>query len=230
MLPTANRSAGLARRLALLLVVLSATGAAGWLWWSCVRLPNIDFLPKLGPAEWIVYSSGPEGALHPRVELSTVFQRVFKLDAAPSRAALRVAGLHWYSLAINGTVIGSPLRPGKNWKQPDLFEVSRQLRPGENQIAVTVFNTNGPPAMWLALNTSALRLTSDEAWQASYAGAAWRAARLASTPKVALTGNQLYGGEDPWAGFKARWPMLLVFAVLSASVCWFIRRLGVTGD
>lgn len=218
-----NRSAGLARRLALALVVSSALGSLGWLWWNASWRSEIAFLPRRSSAEWIVYPSAPEGLLHPRLELSTEFKRSFVLERVPNRAELRIAGFHRYALLINGAAPGPPVRPARNWKQPDSYEAGPQLRVGENQIAVTVFNTNGPPAMWLCLQGSGLELRSDEGWQASYAGATWRAARLAGKPEVVSRGNSLYGGAEPWTSLQARWPLLLLFAALSAAGYWLIR-------
>jgi tetratricopeptide (TPR) repeat protein len=222
MLPTANRSAGLTRRLALLLVVLSVAGAAGWLWWSCLLRPDIYFLPRRAPAEWIIYPAAPQGAIHPRLEMSTVFRRSFTLERAPAKAVLSVTGLRQYTLSLNGKPAALPLRRGRNWKQPDQFEVAQQLRAGENQIAVTISNTNGPPVLWLSLDTDGRQLNSDEAWQTSYAGAVWRPARLASKPKVVIAGSPGYGGEEPWTSLQARWLALLLFTGLSAALYWFI--------
>ena len=91
MLPTANRAEGLARRLALALVVCSALGSLGWLWWGCVRRPDIYYLPRRAPAEWIIYPSGPNGTVHPRLEMSTIFRRSFTLERAPAKAVLSIA-------------------------------------------------------------------------------------------------------------------------------------------
>jgi hypothetical protein len=224
MLPTANRAEGLARRLALALVVCSALGSLGWLWWGCVRRPDIYYLPRMAPAEWVIYPSGPNGTVHPRLEMSTIFRRSFTLERAPAHALLSIAGLRQYTLSINGKPAAAPIRRGRNWKQPEQFEVSQGLRAGENQIAVTVLNSNGPPVLWLSLDTGGWQLHSDESWQASYAGAAWHQARLASKPKVAIAGSPVYGGEEPWASLRARWLTLLLFAALSAAGYWLVSR------
>jgi tetratricopeptide (TPR) repeat protein len=218
-----NPSSRLLRRLALALVVASALGSAGWLWWACDRRPDVAFLPRLAPAEWIIYPSSPEGTVHPRVELSTVFQRSFNLERAPTKARLSLAGFRQYALSVNGKPAAAPARRGRNWKQPDLYDVAPDLRPGENQIVVKVANSNAPPVLWLSLEADGFRLSSDETWQTSYAGATWRPARLASKPKIAVPGNLLYGGERPWASLCARWQTLLLFAALSAAAYWLLN-------
>ncbi len=210
--------------LALLLVVASVAGAAGLLGWNTLRSGEIAFLPQRSPAEWIVYPSATEGAMHPRLELGTQFKRSFVLEGVPARAELRIAGLHRYELLINGAAPGSPARPGRNWKQPDRYEVAGQLRAGENQIVVTVFNTNGPPTLWLCLEAPGLGLRSDESWQASYAGATWRAARLAGKPSVVVPGDLLYGGEQPWMSLQKQWGLLLLFLALATGGYWLLRE------
>jgi len=219
-----NRSSSLARWLALALVACSALGGFGWLWWSCVRQPEVFFLPRLAPAEWVIYPTAPQGTVHPRLEMSTLFRRSFTLERAPAKALLSVAGLRNYTLAINGKPAAAPIQRGRNWKQADQYEVAQALRAGENQIAVTVFNSNGPPVLWLSLDTGGWQLNSDESWQASYEGAAWREARLASKPKIGVAGSPVYGGEEPGVNLRDRWLTLLLFAALSAAACWLINR------
>lgn len=161
------------------------------------------------------------------MELDTIFQTTFTLDRAPSNAVLRLAGFQRYRLSINEAAVDKPVRLGKDWKQPDVFDVSRQLRAGENRIAVTVFNSNGPPALWLALQTEGLRLMTDESWRTSYAGATWRTARFASKPKLAPRGNRLHE-EAPVLStcLRERWSLLVLFAAVSAAGCWWAGRYG----
>jgi Flp pilus assembly protein TadD len=221
---TPNVSSSLLRRLALALVLCSALGGLGWLWLRCERRPDIYFLPRRAPAEWIIYPAAPKGTVHPRLEVSTVFRRSFTLERTPTKAALSIAALRQYTLAINGKPAPVPVRRGHDWKQPDLFEVAQELHAGENVVAVTVSSSNGPPVLCLSLDTGNWQLNSDESWQASYAGAAWRPARLASKPKVAISGSPIYGGEEPWASLRTRWLTLLLFGVLSAAGCWLPNR------
>ena len=207
----ANRFHGRARGLALLLTAASGLGALGWLWWCGARCSTINFLPRRAAAEWIVYPIAPDAGTYPQVEMLTRFDRSFVLESAPAQAVLSIAGFHRYAFEINGSAPAAPIQRGRNWKQPDSIDVSRQLRAGDNHIAVTVFNTNGPPALWLSLEAPGLSLGSDETWQASYAGAAPRAARLASEPRIIPAGSPLAGGAQPLASFQACWPMLLLF-------------------
>ena len=56
------------------------------------------------------------------------------------------------------------------------------LRAGDNDLAVTVGNGTGPPALWLTLATDAGRLVSDESWGATLIGATPLPARRAALP------------------------------------------------
>ena len=218
-----NRFAGRARLWALLLVVASALGALGGWWWSSIRRSDISFLQRIPPADWILCPSGPELFPHRRVAISAVFQRSFHLDQAPAEAVLSIAALRHYAICLNAATPAAPLRTGRNWKQPDQFDVAQYLRAGENQITVTVTNTDGPPALWLWLRAGGLRLNSDATWQASYIGAAWRPARLARDPATAIPGSPVYGGEQPWPSLRARWPLLLLFTALSTGAWRFLN-------
>jgi tetratricopeptide (TPR) repeat protein len=210
------------QRCAFWIVIVAALGALAGLWWRSTRSADLNFLPGWASAEWIVYSTPPDVLGHPRVELPGLFTTTFDLKEAPPQARLRVAGFQRYALSINGTPVGSPIQAGKTWKQPDVFEVSGRLRSGSNRIDVTVFNSNGPPALWLFLDAGASRVRTGEDWQASYAGATWRSAVLASKSKPVPPGAVIYGGEQPWTSLRTHWPVLLMFALLSAAGCWGI--------
>jgi hypothetical protein len=86
MLPTANRSAGLAHCLALAFVVSGALGSLVWLWWNAVWRSEIAFLPRRSPAEGIVYPPVPAGMQHAHLELSTQFKRSFVPASVPPSA------------------------------------------------------------------------------------------------------------------------------------------------
>jgi Flp pilus assembly protein TadD len=212
------------RRLAWLLAAGSLFGVWGWLWWNATRNSEGSFLPNHVGGEWIVYPSAPDLVWRRRTEMSASFRRSFVLDQTAPEAALLVAGFHRYNFSLNGLAPPAPVQRGNNWKQPDRYEVARALRPGTNEIVVAVTNTNGPPALWLSLVAGGFRLSSDERWTVSYAGAVWRNARLAAKPRVMSAGSALLGGARPWASVRARWPVLLLFAALSAVLAWALGR------
>jgi tetratricopeptide (TPR) repeat protein len=188
------------------------------LWWLCVRSPKIVFLTPHGRAEWVVYPKPADGGGHDAVELSTVFRQSFSLDKVPEQARVTVRALRHFALAINGAPATGSAKAKLNWKDPTRLEIAGMLRPGTNEISVTVFNTNGPPALWLALEASSFRLDSGPDWDSSLEGAVWRKARLASQPMKIEKGNSLFGAEEPAQSLLKHWPTLLLFAVLSTGV------------
>ena len=126
-----KQTTGFDRVLALALLVLGVLVPVWLFGWNAMRRPDVSFLPQQTPAEWIVFPSPADVVARENRELATVFKRSFKLERAPSRAALRVAGFREYSVQLNGTPLGKPAWAGRNWKQPDRFQVSPALKRGE---------------------------------------------------------------------------------------------------
>jgi tetratricopeptide (TPR) repeat protein len=211
-------------RVALCLATVGVASALAGLWWTAARRADVNFLPEMTPARWIAYPVIPAADAHPRLELSTVFENSFVLGAVPSTALLRIAGSHRYTITVNGIPADKPLRAGASWKQPDTSDVSGQLRTGINRIEITVFNADGPPALWLSLGAGPLQLNSGDDWRASYAGAAWHAAVPASAPRPMTDGSSGYRLPKPLGALAVRWPAFLGFALLSAAGCWLLRR------
>jgi Tfp pilus assembly protein PilF len=207
------------RQLTPCLVIIGSLCALAGLWWTSSRAA-VNFLPDMTPARWIIYPVIPDANTHPVLELATTFENSFGLDVVPPKALLRIAGFHRYTLTVNGSCPEWALRTGANWKQPDKFDVSRLLRPGTNRIEVTVFNSDGPPALWLSLDVGTMQVNSGIAWEASYAGAAWHPAVPASAPKSMTTSSYSYGLPPPLAALGTCWPTLLGFVLLScAGLC-----------
>jgi Flp pilus assembly protein TadD len=217
------RPASLQSKLALLLVISSALGALGWLWWSATHRSQIRFLPTMTGAEWIIYPKAAEGRPRYDLELSTVFSRTFVLNEVPEESKLKVSGFYNYSISLNGNVI-SPHQRGKSWKKPDLYSPSNFLRRGTNELLVTVTCSNSPPALWLSLTAGNFSLQSDESWETSQGGATWKFAHLAKNPLPRRVGNSLNGGPTPGSAFLTRWPLLLLFALLSLASTHFITK------
>jgi Flp pilus assembly protein TadD len=211
-------------QLALLLAVLAVLVSLGWLGGGLTQRAGTIFLPHRSPAEWILYPSPPSAYSHLCAPLETIFKSDLVLREAPTHATLRVAAFRQYSLAINGVALDTSLHAAHNWKQPEFYEVSKDLRRGTNQIAVRVFTSNGPPALWLTLEAGGTSLFSGENWQASCAGATWRPARLAAEPPADPVGSPLH-----WTGrvgdcWRDAWPMLVIFSVLSGVAYWLCSR------
>lgn len=207
-------------------VALAAALCAALLWlvWKAERDPRIPFLPARAPAAWILYPTPPSALPQAAVELDTVFRRSLVLDRQPGTAVLRVAWSRRGTVTVNDAPAAESL-PGTNWKRPTEVEISRLLHPGENLIAVRSTDDSSPPAIWLSLTGEGFHLATDESWEASLAGAAWRPARRAARP-MDEWGSQ--PGEEsanprPIAAARAVLPLLVVFALLSLLPLWALR-------
>jgi len=198
---------------------------AVWIWWLAARNPNVRFLSRIGPAEWIVYPLVPRAKARNAIEMAGVFQRQWWLERVPTSATLQVRAFGRCQITLNNTPLGVALRAGENWKKPTVYDVSSLLHAGQNEISVVVANSTGPPALWLSLKTGEWTLNSDETWHVSLAGAVWQSAHLASAPMVIRKGNPLAGGERCVESLVKRLPTLLLFAGLSLGILCVGRHL-----
>jgi tetratricopeptide (TPR) repeat protein len=205
---------------AVLAIALVATVVAA-LAWLCIRDPHIAFLPGDGRAEWILFPSAPDAGLHHIADLDAVFRREFMLDGQPRAARLRVRAAKRVELKINGNPVA--LGTSRNWKDFSSTDVAAWLRAGTNTIEARVFNGNWPPALWLELVTDQPTLRSDQTWEASFVGSAWRRAALATTPRIPGCGNPIAGGEGTLAALAIVWPVWVGFGGLSM-VIWWVGR------
>lgn len=216
-------------RLTLLLLAGTVLTIAAWLWWLGARQPDIRFLSSQGPADWITYPTPPTPFKQPAVERRVTFRRAFSLDRPPLDAPVQVRAFSRFQLAVNGMPVELPGKPGQDWKQLRGGDVARNLHRGGNEIAVTVTNSNGPPALWLSLAGSGLDVHTDEQWEATLFGAVPRPARLAALSWAESGGNPGHEAEQSFPSFLSRWHTLALFGALSALVVavlfwWQSRR------
>lgn len=188
-----------------------------WVLYLCLGRSDIYFLESHAPAEWILYPNPSQCLLIKDSELSATFRRGFVLNNSPASAKLSIRGLTRWSLAINGLAVAAST-PGKNWKQATELDVSHQLHPGTNEILVTVFNTNGPPVLWLALDAGSNQVLSGPDWDVSLMDALTVKAAVAGAPRQFINGNPTSGAESPLPSLLKCLPALLVFALFSAAV------------
>jgi tetratricopeptide (TPR) repeat protein len=172
------------------LLVTGALFAVAWLAWLCRLNPQTSFLSAHSGAHWIVYPKAPVPHLQAVAELPAAFKHAFQLTAVPSSAILTLRFCRHGDIFLNGKPIPLPAADG-NWKKPRSLEVTSWLHPGENQLLVTVQNHVGPPALWLTLTGPGISIRTDPSWQASYAGAVWRAAQLANQSAAGVAGSPL---------------------------------------
>jgi Flp pilus assembly protein TadD len=205
----------------LLLVVLLLITAAHFVRMARYR-DDIAFLSAERPAQWILYPIVGSSEMHKVVRLETVFRRTFSLPSRPGEASLRVRALRQAVVRLNGQVV-SFSNPSGSWKQDSRQDVAALLRPGKNEISVTVSNDRGPAALWLVLECPEVALASDLSWEASRMGATWQSAVLATDP-IAYPNLDPDGiGERVGTSLQKVWAMWLMFAGLSGLVvlgCW----------
>jgi Flp pilus assembly protein TadD len=196
--------------------------------WLCARDPRITFLVGDGRAEWILFPSVTDGGYHFIVELDAVFRREFVLDGQPRTARLSVRAAKRVQLKINGRAV--ELEASRNWKDFSNAEVLACLHAGTNTIEARVFNDNAPPALWLELATDRFTLRSDQTWETSFAGSAWRRAVLATVPRVPGRGN-LIAGEGTLSALALVWPLWIIWGGLSIAVWmagqWWLNRIRI---
>ena len=166
--------------------------------------------------------------MHPVAESRSVFRRSFLLDRVPIRATLTIRALKRYEVALNGVTADVSTPPKPNWKDVTELDVAGMLRPGTNQIAVTVLNRDGPQALWLSLEAGSFKLYSDRDWEVSLEGSGWHNVRLASNPPHIEKDNPLFSKETAVGCFVRRLPLLLFFAALATGIVlggsWWLKR------
>ncbi len=208
-----------------LVATIGLTAVVG-LMWICQRDPGINFLPPDKHAEWIFFPSAVEVKARGVANLDTLFHREFILQRPAPGAVLSVRAAKRVQLTINDRKVD--LVASHNWKDASTVEVSGLLRAGPNRIEARVFNDNGPPALWLSLTCNQFSLRSDQNWIASFAGSAWRAAALATSPRPPGRGNSIDTSERTITSLTKVWPLWLLFGAAAVGFCvggdWWLNR------
>ncbi len=187
--------------------------------WRMVSLdPAVNYLADDGVSQWIICPRNLDPQPSEVVELHALFRRQFNLDAVPASAPLSYRAFKRCVILINGEQIAFPAENDANWKSPVTMDAARFLKQGNNEIAVTVFNDRGPPALSLSLDAGATKIISAPDWQSSFGGIIWRPARLARLPIPRKP--PAIPDAGPLDAFRANLPSLLVvFLVALALVC-----------
>ena len=195
----------------LLLLSVAAVGC----WRLCTSDNGIAFLTSQPGAEWIVSPWAPDNKVHPAAPQWTVFRGAFRLDAPPAGATLAVRALKSATVVINGQPVPGLNPAGANWKSISTADVSGLIRPGTNDIVVSVTNRLGPPALWLRLQAGGVSLGTDERWQARRMDGEWGNVWRATRPPEIRPGNPLYGGERMPDSVRRVWPALALIGVIA---------------
>ncbi len=188
------------------------------------RDPAINFLPRDGRADWIVFPTAVDAHAHWFTGLDATFRREFILTDRPATAPLSICAMRRAEVRINGIWVSFPAN--RNWKKTATIDVAEYLRTGTNMIEVRVFNHNGPPAFWLKLTTDQGGLRSDTSWEVSLAGSSWHHATLATSAKAPGPGNSIAGGESSFAAAQKIWVLWIVLIAIASVAAAFIWNLS----
>jgi tetratricopeptide (TPR) repeat protein len=214
-------------RLTLLFVISVAASVLASFWCYATYSGDCHLLPPNGPGEWIVYpicvDPGPQKA----VERTAVFRRSFVLEAVPQIALLKLCAFTQYAVSLNSVPITASDPVPHAWRMIDSYDLSRQLRHGENILSISVTNSIGPPALSCSLIIGNETIYSDAQWDVALSGAISRPASLASADIRPRRGNRLYGGARTVESLRSCWPIVLSFATLSGSIVagsYYLKR------
>ena len=108
--------------------------------------PRIEFLRPSSKGSWIVYPTlNMEFSLTP-TSLTATYKHRFKAGAYQDKYPVRVTAMREFAIKVNDLEI--PSEKTSSWKQTMTYDISPYLIWGsENEISVTVYNPEGPPAL-----------------------------------------------------------------------------------
>lgn len=172
-----------------------------FIWSKATFNSDINFLTSHSRAEWIVYPEVPTGGVRSSLGLSATFRRLFVLSHVEKDARISIRAMKRWNLSINGVPVNANA-PNSKWKEATEFTVNTQLHPGTNEIAVMVFNSNGPPALWLSLSADEPLVTTDSRWTVHVLDSVECNAQPATMPAQLRPGNRLLVAETPLSGFR----------------------------
>ncbi|HVU35772.1 MAG TPA: tetratricopeptide repeat protein [Opitutaceae bacterium] len=209
-------------------VLAALVATLGWLGWRCARDPRLAFLAPHASAAWISYPRPANFDGRTATTLATEFRRDFNLPAAPRLATVTFRAFKRATVIVNGTTVARWTDARDNWKAPQTFAITPLVRPGRNNISITVENAAGPPVLWARLDAGEVRVATDEHWEASCAGATWRPARPADAALPQARDGTDQSFSDASLAWRQRWPTVLFAGMISLGVLavwsWWSRR------
>ncbi len=188
----------------------------GSFWWMCRYDDDVNFLTRRGSAEWILRDNPRIMAVRDQIEEKTTFRRTFDLNHVDPDANLKFCAFKHCNVVLNGSTIWD-VDKELRWKEEVRLPICKWLKPGTNEITVTVCNHSGPPALWLEMKNGPLRLVSDATWESSFGGLLWSPSRLADSPmadRIAEPAEFL----NPSKSMVKKMPVLLLWYAISLAV------------
>jgi hypothetical protein len=180
------------------------------------------------------------------------FTKRFSLSPAPADAVLYVEAARVHRVRVNGAELWASPDPDPRWRSGRENDVAQQLRAGENEIAIEVWNPRGPPLLRARLELGGKRVVAtDTSWSVSRDGAAASAAVVAddtrphpsaaASPRPAralrehallllgilITACAVTFAAAPWfARHRARLPLLALALVHAGWIALFAGKLA----
>ena len=140
-------------------------------------------------------------------ECSRFFRKAFELETAPNgeeRASLVLTADNEWTVFLNGRLVGEGEKGTAAWHTPGLLDVTDQLRPGPNVLAVQATNIlPGPAGLLLRLTvpqaeSGVVRVDTDGSWVASAeGGGGWHSLGFDDTKWAAVKVLAPFG-EGAW--------------------------------
>jgi len=151
---------------ALALLVLSAV----FLTFRCSTSPEIPFVSQRADAPWVMPPFPVTADLHQWGRESvpvTSFRRTVRVESAPApgvAVTLRLRAFRGYTATLNGESVPGGSDDGADWRSERSFDLTRQLRPGFNELRIDVANAHGPALLALRIEGLAEPVVSDSSW------------------------------------------------------------------
>jgi hypothetical protein len=188
----------------------------GAFWWICHYDNDINFLTRRGSAEWILKDHPRIMTVRDQVEESSTFRHSFVLDHVDPGSRLKFRAFKHCIVKLNGSTIWDA-DTQLHWKEEMMIAIAKWLKSGTNEIAVTVFNQSGPPALWLELMNGPVILVSDASWECSVGEALWSHPRLADKPMADRIAEPVEF-LNPAKSIGKKFPQLLLLSMISLAV------------
>jgi len=188
----------------------------------CACAPDVAFLFANGDATWITDQRPVDARVQqykqPTIPVAT-FRRGFTVDAIPPVARLRVEAARVHRVRVNGALVWASPDPDPGWRGGHEQDVAAQLRAGENEIAIEVWNPRGPPLLRARLDVGVLQVVTDTTWSVARRG---EAASDAVLPDDTRPHPSAAASPRPARAFRSRALLLLGLFVAACVVTFAI--------
>jgi Dolichyl-phosphate-mannose-protein mannosyltransferase len=215
------------QRLGALALAIGACVAIGQ---RCACAPDVAFLFARGDGAWITDPDPVDAKLRQykqaKVPVATFTTR-FSLSAAPAEAVLQVEAARVHRVRVNGAELWASPDPDPRWRSGREGDVAPQLRAGDNEIAIDVWNPRGPPLLRARLELGGKSVVpTDTSWSVSRDGAVASAAVLADDTRPHPSAA---ASPRPARAFRAQALLLLgifiaAYAVMFVGAPWLARH------